>query len=653
MLLYGLSRDALAEIWRLVSISDLCQLRCTGDSHLITVLERGSIQHLTLKAETKYMFGRLPQLVSQIAATLTFFELRTTQPLAQFPRDIQIVLKAMSNLRTLNLHTPEAEEILETKDLQERASLRVKLDAALGGRDAQFPRDPRMIDLSRWFPSLETLTVHGGRAILLAVDFCVAPPSLLHLSIPENSDIDDTIFQFLPSTIKSLTLGRGIELGNGTLPQHLEVLKWWRRAPKAISEDIMKRLPPNLNSLTIVSMGQKIETQTDLYALLPPTLTALQIHPTVLLRDAIQLPKGLLELRALVPTPEDVINIPTLLPPSLTDLYLEFSRSSTFETPNLTLLPPTLTKLVISGHSGAETMLIGKLPPKLTHLTLEVMAAAGTGSYPETLTHLRIRGPSSTEPGQLNLPLSLRTLDLETLYPHDIPRLPPKMTMLRVSNLGRNVAALPRSLTSIITNTTTINALDVAQLPPNLMVLRVTRLAAGDVPESLSACQWPRSLLVLDLMANTTQFFDFDSHGIRKLPPSLKEFHVQGNLPVALIHLLPRDLTYLGVRGIQGDLDAHVRELPRHLTRLDVPSIVGGVFSSKSVRRLPRSLKTITLSMEFNEVDFHYMPAHVTSYHFSANRSIQHPYEDYKGPYDPATREILKKHQKSEKCIIS
>lgn len=214
MQLHGLARELLSAIWSRLEFSDILMLHECGDRSLATAMQRSPPEKVLLVSEIRFMYRRLPSLLSNFAASITHFELRTLACLAEHPQDTQRAIRSLSpNLRALILHNPEAELFLVATDPVELEDLR-RTHAATT-RALGFTRPPKMIDLSKLFPNLRHLTIeHSEESMTFeSVDLCVLKSlPLTDLNFRDNYLIDHHVLNFLPDTLESLSLGCIVKL---------------------------------------------------------------------------------------------------------------------------------------------------------------------------------------------------------------------------------------------------------------------------------------------------------------------------------------------------------------------------------------------------------------------------------------------------------
>lgn len=663
-----LPRDILHEIWSFLSVADLLQLYCSGDSEFTAFFERAGVAKIALTCELRKMYGQTPVMLSGMATTLTSFHLHTKRPLAEFPHQTQQKLRLMINLRELELCTPEAEQILTTDDPDELTALASVLAAIPTDRSPSSTKNPIMINLSNIFPNLKELTVHGDESHLESRDFCVLPRTLMTLSIAENDKIDDTIFDYLPATLKKLHLGPQVSLEFPVkFPDQLESFHWGRNTKNwSPTASMLRHLPPSLRELTLVAEVVSPLSAT-LYSELPPQLTLLTVTPQLTLDAVVKLPSDLLELCLTIKTTAAAKLLPTVLPRHLTSLTLNTTNIGAYYPLTMFELPSTLLSLTITLHNFyvLENVLAPKMPPHLTYLSLSTgthFSGQWPDSWPDSLTHLHITGSARLSNESAKLPSSLRTLMIQGLKVEGIVAFPSSLTTLVVrGTFDGETATLPPSLTYFTANSIRLDLISL--IPPNLRTFQVELINTpqrGHPNLELNSHRWPQSLTVLQLNRYSVPC-QFTRQDIENLPPGLVEF-AAWKFSSSLLRFLPRAIRHLTFQRVDGYLGGSLRDLPPQLETLVIEDCL--IIPPRDLVHFPRSLTRLGLSNWFSDADLALLPPKVVYEYMSPDD------EDRRNPmtppaFDPVTRQRVitvlpspssdsrEESSSSNKCITS
>lgn len=643
MLLYGLARDVLRLVLERLEIADLLQLYCSGSPSLSIAIERAAQSSMVFAAQIRFMYGSLPAFAFNIAKSVVRFELRTKSQLAQHPTMTQSAIRALSpHLHTLKLETPEAEEMLRTSDPTELEALR--LFNLASAEEHGLSGDPKMLDLSKLFPRLHTLSVVPSVefSVFRSVDYCVLQSlPLTDLQLLKNPYIDDDIAHYLPTTLKSLGLGPGFSLSVSAapLPAGLEALSWHLADSGAsLTRKVLQRLPQSLTELRTSATTPFLPIH--LLQYLPENIQHVHNRAVLLLKPKLKLPIHLKELRIRVKN-EFVASLLTSFPPTLRTLFIHIFRATEDTLPCLhSSLPPTLTHYTVFASKVNPAGMVGPLPPNLTkirHLTGQSLE----GKWPESLKRISVTGPSNRQNHPLTLPSGILKLSAGSFVESDLSDLPPTiLTLKSLNEMQLHDVILPSALTAlVVSGALSITAASIGNLPRSLKKLQVSEiLPTGNTHFDFSQCAWPPSLSELSL-TNHLGHVVLTAQDLCNLPTSLEIFGFHNaHLPADLLGTLPRNLKELRLNFVTGDFSASIENLPSGLLVLWVDK---GAVTAESAARWPRNLESVTLG-EFAPVPLllHYMPHTITRAYLGPENLSLGQIGDYKGPYDPRTRKL-------------
>lgn len=251
------------------------------------------------------------------------------------------------------------------------------------------------------------------------------------------------------------------------------------------------------------------------------------------------------------------------LPPTLTHLYFALP----FNKPLDHHLPLSLKHLILSVNFDQP---LNHLPPKLTHLSLELCSSYShpLNNLPSSLTHIWLP-PHYT---QLNsLPLGVTHLYIGAFFNQPFIKLPPRLILLKFgSAFNQPLIDLPESLTTLCFGNDFNQPLP-ESLPPNL-----TRIKFGKCFNS--PVNLPPSVIHIEFGAH----FNLP---LNNLPPKLKYIKFGTNFDQK-VENLPPTLTHL-VLGVK--FDQPLQDLPLQLKHLEFQH---GHYN-KPIHNLPPNLNCI------------------------------------------------------------
>lgn len=662
--LHSLSRDVLRLILDPLEITDLLQLYCSADPALKVALERSVPTSIVLDTHVRFMYGRLPAMVFNVAQSIVRFELCTVSRLAEFPQATQRAIRELSSeLHTLRLETPEAEQILLTNDPTEFEALRLSYLTSAQG--LPLPRGPTMLDLSKLFPRLHTLSIvpEGSLSIFESVDYCVLRNlPLITLQIFNSKSLDDNIIHHLPASLKSLGLGPEVhfDASAALLPPELEVFEWRLGGFDKPTREQLERFP---QSLTVFKTTNHVASRfnADLLQYLPNKLQRFGEVGVFEPSPTTKMPNDLKELRMRV-TAQVGPFIHTLLPPTLTSLFMHLPGADDRDFDFKAILPPTLLRFVVLARRNNPRGLVGPLPPNLTDLS-HGTGQSLEGKWPESLRLLNVSGPARHQKLPLELPGQLEEVRAAYFDEDDLQELPSSLLALHSSSymcLFDNI--LPRALTSLVAGELKISSKSINNLPRSLKILEIHKIQVRDALPDWNHCDWPPSLCKFTL---TEASFDLTSAVVSNLPKSLEVLKMNAcMLPADLLSALPRGLNELRLRTVSGDFDAHVADLPAGLTALRIDE---GALTAESAAHWPRKLRDVSLYGFVPEPSLaHLLPLTLETTSLGENGLGLANIFTYDGPYDPNTRKLIdptalatpeptisRKPSKRDKCVVS
>lgn len=636
--LHSIPRDILSQILASLRFQDLLQLYCIGDPALTTAFQRITLPPIILVSEINFRYGQLPAFVQNCATQITHFELHAINPLVELTSVTQTTLRSLSNLRTLILHTPYSDLLLTSNDQDELDALCESsrdLFGQLGINTA-----PKMLNLHKIFPKLEKLHVKSTkRTTITSADFfALRELPLTSLSWDFNLHIDDTILHFLPSTLKHLTLYSDLQLKSSfpSLPPQLETLDWdYSYLGDTPSPESFARLPPSLTELHMVS-GPRVVFPSDYLEILPPSLTHLTIVSFLKFEKTAKLPPAISTLQLKLEIPPNDLFRSIIFPISLTKLIIA-TLPVNFDHE---LLPASLRSL----RSTYVRSDIKKQAPPLPSGLLEFYSSMHhslEGQWPTGLERLEVQGASVHQnDGKLSLPTTLRYLKCGNMRYCDIQALPDSLTHIHIAHMKIRDATialkLPPALIHFQAEQIFFSADELNALPKTLMSLIVTDAWPGDCKLDLSECAWPPNLRDLCLSGYK---FPVTLEFVSNLPKTVRSLRLQVAFPVKYFSALPADLETFKIESATGDLDAHLRELPRRLKSL---SVYHAHLSSKAAVYLPRTLTSLEVHV-FKLDRPHLLPVGLRSLRASID-PLRAPHEcigAIKGPYDEYSTQRL------------
>lgn len=643
MTLSTLSHDALTHIWSWLEARDILQLYCIGDSAFTPIFKRVPMPPMIFECQTRFLYGRLPAFFVEIGPLITHFELRTSCDLVERAFDGGLRLQSMPNLRTLILHTHDAERMLYG-DFYEQDSLAMRTAYADALLQSGLKGTPRMMDLHKFFPKLEKLDVKAVDTIFGPIDYCVIHKlPLTWFAANHNLKLGDEIFHFLPPTLTHLQLNGFHQLDPSfpALPANLEVLQWdlevnesdlRHRVQPTLTRANIERLPPNLIELRIAS-GR---FPSELIPFLPSKLQRFASSQYASLSEISELPPNLKSLDLpLAVSPSDSSS--AVFPASLTKLHVNVRLFNT-ETIDWKFLPSSLRYLRV-GSSGDVQPSAPPLPDGIVqYVTTAKQSLSGT--WPLGLERLVVGGPSSLDKLPLTLPSSLVLLQCGDMWDLDLAVLPRSLTRLQILKLintdANIVKKFPPALTHFEAVKASLSADEINTLPKTLLKLKISSWFADEDVPSIANCRLPPGLRSLSLRGRSAPL---TSEDVANLPRSLTSLAVSG-LPSESFSALPAGLQRLELVTASGDLGANIRHLPRQLYYL---SIFSGTFASKWLRFLPRTLVWAHFSsdMVLDPRHIPHLPVQLQLRHgTSASEYPKDLLHDYYGPYNPVTREL-------------
>lgn len=448
--LLTLDKTAVRRILFFLEFNELSRLYRTGYEKLAELLDISMPEKVVLQSESRFMYGTWPNSLSQCNG-LIGLELRTVSSLVESPETTQQGILALpATLRHLILDTPEAELMLQEHDDAKLEVLHKRYMTKATHADPL--KHPKLVNLASAFPELTTLVVRGGH-VFSSHDLCVLPPKLETLDFGLNDLIDDEVFYYIPSTVKHLQLGAGVRLlrepirpGEATFfPPELESFWWYRRTPPVgdspdLSKEQIEAIPRTLKTLHYEGLPLTA-IPASMFGSLPPSLTEFEMaysRTSLNSSDLIAIPPLLTRIELWNIT-KSWKSISVLLPMTLTDLKVslidKYHINEFFEFG----LPKMLKKLEITTTEGRLPNLEKLvLPPLLTSFCHHGTRNTGTtleGHWPDSLTELRVPGPSSGNSMALTLPSTLRTVSVFEMIDADVPKLPSRLETLIVEDL--------------------------------------------------------------------------------------------------------------------------------------------------------------------------------------------------------------------------
>lgn len=633
--LHTLPRDIISLILGWLEINDHLQLHCVGDSALAAVFQRTTLPPIRFVSVVNFLYGQLPAFVQNYGAQISHFELFTPHPLAELPAVTQRSLRYLSNVRTLVLHTTEAEQILVCVDKAELNALQ----QSYRGQFLQIGLEasPKMIDLHNIFPKLEKIDVKARYSVLNSVDFFVLRELPLTCLIwSHNTNIDDNILHFLPPTLKDLELNPlALNPAFPSLPPQLESLYWnYSNLRELPPRESIEKLPPSLTELRVVATPS-VAFPCEYLEVLPPKLTSFRLIQALKLEQGAKIPPEINTLQLRLDVPSNDLLRSIIFPRTITRLYIgllpaDFDHS---------ILPATLRYLQITGYARSTVSRQAPvLPLGLLEFNSNGVHSLG-GQWPPRLERLEVQGATTDEKVTLTLPTTLLYLRCGNLRDRDIQALPDSLTQIHLVDLETTdstiILKFPPRLTYLRAERINFTTEEINLLPKTLLSLIASNRWYGQHKLMLTECTWPPFLQELCLASYYLAFtLEFTSN----LPRTLKVLQMQGDIPVECFPALPADLETLHLQKVTGDLDAHLRALPRRLKSL---MISYAQISPKAAIYLPRTLTSLELEL-FKLNAPHLLPVGLRSLRAAPDES--HGARDllsgFKGPYDHKTRQL-------------
>lgn len=642
-----LSRDLLQAVLELILTGDLCRLYMTGNRAFTALLDRASPAQMIFECRTRYMYGKWPVMASA-AANLIHLELRTNSPLAEFPKVTQRHLKSLSvHLKTLILATPEAEQILIEDDPNELAELSQLYRSSFPDADASCP--PRMVNLAKFFPHLETFAIESQERLFCDSDLCALPTGLLSLRLLSHSYTED-VFDFLPPTLSELRImsvasASRFEKQDGAKPFFPPALKsfTWRISKllpiASFSVAMASHLPKTLLELVIIPpSGSRISASRLAY--MPDSLelinTGRNWEPMEFDDVATPLPTSLKSVNFSIDSAHHMARLPRYLPPKITLLRLtDMSGSTDFPWASL---PRTLLSLELFVNAELPNLTQPILPPSLTVYSQHTQTYSLAGYWPETLTYLGLYGDAHADdfdaPGRL--PAALKTLSTSVLTSSDLKRLPIGLTQLDCEDSLESINFsnhLPNLANLACYYLLSLEIQDINYLPKSLVSLMVNVTPNRELGWDMSQIVWPEHLTLIDLPLVTGSLSEAI---IASFPRSLTHLHMDLVLAAPMLIELPRGLKVLNIKSIIVKPGQDLLGLP---PRLESLVVTYGLFSAQNLSELPRTLSNLHhATRRFTAEDVKLLPIRLTFLSCDAlDRSIE-VWKNYQGPYDPVTR---------------
>lgn len=650
--LLALSKSTLRRVFEFLEFTELTRLYRTGDSKIAEALRNSMPYKIDLHCETRFMYGTWPTLVAQ-CDRLQHLELRTVSKLAELPEETaQGILALPSTLRSLILDTPEAELMLLERDEARLEALHKKYIA-----EALHPNPvnkPKMLNLAEMFPHLEHLEVRGGH-VFASHDFCVLPPKLTSLDFGLNNLIDDEIFDYLPTSIKTLKVGAGVRLLRDPMkptdptffPPNIQSFWWYRRsAPSGDSptpsQAQLLAIPRNLQSFHYEGLVASA-IPASLYGSLPPGLTDLDIAYSKMslnVNDLDSIPPNLTCLELWNISKWKPLN--SLLPQTLTELVLGTVDKLHMDTLSDLALPNGLRKLEITSLEGRLPNLAAQiLPPSLTYFRHIGSKRTGTtleGHWPEGLVELHVPGASSANGVEIELPLMLRKLSVDEMLASDLKKLPHRLESLTALNaIAPKLGKLPSQLRVLKTmNIPNLSNETISDLPRSLEHLELQVIEHPNAQLELGSCNWPNHLAHLSMESGLPEFTGV---AVANLPHWLTHLENVPKISNELIGRLPRGLLYLNIRELTIENSATPINWPPHLRTL---MIGAAPLVSHHLSELPRTLTTLFTPTDFKlePADFERLPVQLRTINVDAKSANRKDFAAWTGPYDPETREL-------------
>lgn len=336
---------------------------------------------------------------------------------------------------------------------------------------------------------------------------------------------------------------------------------------------------------------------------------------------------------------------------------------------------PNLHTLELHGDGAIRPEAVGRLPPTLTKLVVTGLSwnDAAFSALPRGLTYLRVSDVRDiSDDGFVGLPPTLRFLNLPgyapsdrcwTLLPTAIEKFvcstPVNVVMegaernlvmsswyLR-SSTPLDVLAFPRSLTEanfimgVVPNS---QSELIAKLPKTLTRLRLRRVSCFDrsfvnaLPRALTRLtiaisisdvanmdfiaesDWPQQLQTLSIDFTDSEpsilFFAF--------PPQLTSLECCTGFPIGMLDqevILPPRLTFLRIAKARGITRRFIASFPKTLVTLYLQGLDSS-FDNECLGSLPNQLTTLHLdgSMLFNDDTLSILPRSVTDLHIDVNQ---------------------------------
>lgn len=398
------------------------------------------------------------------------------------------------------------------------------------------------------------------------IDMNLSFPSLRHIKLDGSGSVSDFFIATLPRGLETL------HISGYTINSHA-----------VITVGCLDVLPPDLTSLKMVA---PFFNRPEHFAKLPRSLLHLDLINSQLSGPSVsQLPPSLISL--ILPdnvsmTKDDLPALPqtlhvldlsinmnidkecfALLPRGLKDYQhwrlarTDFQRLISVS-PQVSQLPPTMTRLKIQHARYWGDAAMEALPRCLLHLTLHRVKDGLSNKFTSLL-------PRSL----LSLALFCEESDVQGSCFADLP---PGLTRLELSCTGKiadeHVALLPRSLATLdLAHAETLTDVCIPHLPPGLKKLylrhnnRLTSQCAPDLP---------RGLTFLSLSSCTS----FSSSNFKELPNSLTHLglHKVRNIYASDLRSLPDGIRYLDISSAPS-FDAHyLPDLPKRIINGALPT---------------------------------------------------------------------------------
>lgn len=587
-------------------------------------------------------------LVSKLASGITFVHMEKFLASSSF---FPPVISELRHLRYLYLHSEVTDPkrwtkailslppTLEALHLVSKHCLVPFIAVTPECLTSDYSRGPtHFIDIGAIFPRLDTLEINfddtrsaissHSLAILSALPSTLTrliggnlfvdtqhvhlasmlPRSLkrLEMLIRCSPDLNSSFFDNWAESLPNLEYIYGISAKN-----HPDNLSW---APRSLTEggfvgsnrtlnlspSVSPFFPPMLSSLVIneIDIGAYCLINKPWASDLPRNLTSLELrlrHTESTLPSQNQLfwqqiaylPRSLQRLYLFAPLNFDWDSIESQeslsWPPNLT-----FLRHSACFPEHYKLLPKTLKSLELN----------------LRSITTAYEYHIDANNFPSSLTDLRFIVSTGTVSIYNDLPKLLTILEFADYSGGSV-------TGCITNETLEKIGALP-SLTSFDLRLRDTPGIDFVSLPPSLVNLRISKWHAhriGDLPKSLTILNIDALLLPVDDQSGIVDCF---SH----LPPGLNLFQVTN----------VRNMSTENKLVFSSDNAPHLSQL----NSFDVP--YGLVFSSNFIRRLPRTMKRLRLTLEtIEEKDAPFLPVLMESCFI---RSIN-PMKPYVAEYWP------------------